>query len=126
MASAIDDSPVRALVSLKRRWRSPLEAYSLCLAWYRASTSRQEDGNGQIYRTGRACVKLHASGGGPGREAGIEGIRFPLSEVCPVVLVVSGCPDKTSDAPVSSAASMSGYVSFPSSTGPPAPCLAGA
>ena len=32
MASAIDDWPVGVLVSLKRGWRSPLEAYTLCLA----------------------------------------------------------------------------------------------
>ena len=43
MASAIDDCPVRVLVSLKRGWHSPLEAYTLCLAWYRASTSREEN-----------------------------------------------------------------------------------
>ncbi len=66
MASAIDDSPVQVLVSLKRGWHSPLEAYTLCLAWYRASTSREENANGQIYRTGRARVKLHARGAGPG------------------------------------------------------------
>ncbi len=54
MASAIDDCPVWVLVSLKLGWRSPLEAYTLCLAWYRVSTSRQENANGQIYRPGRA------------------------------------------------------------------------
>ena len=48
MASAIDDCPVRVLVSLKRGWRSPLETYTLCLAWYRASTSREENANRQI------------------------------------------------------------------------------
>ena len=32
MATAIDDCPVRVLVSLKRGWRSPLEAYTLRLA----------------------------------------------------------------------------------------------
>ena len=65
MASAIDDWPVRVLVSLKRGWRSPLEAYTLCLAWYRVSTSRQENAHGHIYRTGRARVKLHARVLGP-------------------------------------------------------------
>ncbi len=33
MASAIDDWPVGVPVSLKRGWRSPLEAYTLCLGW---------------------------------------------------------------------------------------------
>ncbi len=68
MASAIDDCPVWVLVNLKQGWRSPLEAYTLCLAWYRVSTSREENANGQLYPIGRARVKLHARGARAERE----------------------------------------------------------
>ncbi len=57
MASAIDDCPVWVLVSLKRVWHSPLEAYTLCLAWYRASTSREENANGQLTHLRRTATE---------------------------------------------------------------------
>jgi hypothetical protein len=69
MASAIDGCPIQALIRLEGVWHSPLEADTLCGACHRGSTSRQESAHGEVYRLGRACVKLHARGDWPQRQA---------------------------------------------------------
>ncbi len=60
---------MRAVISLESGWRFPLGVFTLCLPWQSASTSQQENADGQVYRTGRTRVKLHARGDGPERQA---------------------------------------------------------
>jgi hypothetical protein len=67
MASAT--SPGKHLISKEREGRSPLGVGALSLARARIPQTEEENAHGETYRAGRACVKLHAGGGGPEREA---------------------------------------------------------
>jgi hypothetical protein len=52
-----------------KEWRSPLGANMLEIADERIRSTREENAHGQVYRTGRARVKLHARRGESEREA---------------------------------------------------------
>ena len=68
MASAT--GPGKPLViSRKEEGRSPLGVGALSLARACNPQAGEENAHGEVYRAGRACVKLHGGGGGPKREA---------------------------------------------------------
>jgi len=68
MASAT--GPGRPLViSRKEEGRSPLGVGALSLARACNPQAEEENAHGEVYRAGRACVKLHGGGSGPKREA---------------------------------------------------------
>jgi len=67
MASAY--CPGKHLNSQEGEGRSPLGVGALSLARARIPQTEEENAHGEVYRAGRACVKLHAGGGGPEREA---------------------------------------------------------
>ena len=72
MASAT--GPGKHLVSQEEEGRSPLGVGALSLAQASTSQADEENAHGEVYRAGRACVKLHAGGGGPERKAaGLDG-----------------------------------------------------
>lgn len=50
-------------------WRSPLGVDKLEMAQEQVPSTREENAHGEVYRAGRARVKLHVRGGGPEREA---------------------------------------------------------
>ena len=61
MASAT--GPTQQLSSPKTKRRSPLGVGALSLAQATVPRTEEENAHGQVYRTGRARVKLHAGGG---------------------------------------------------------------
>jgi len=56
-------------LSPEKEWRSPLGADKLEVADEQIRSSRKENADGKVYRTGRARVKLHARSGESKREA---------------------------------------------------------